>query len=39
MKLVKTVGVGGMWIEKLLRYLRMITSVLKYVKETKKGSF
>jgi hypothetical protein len=38
-KLVKTDGLGGMRIEKLLGYPKMITNTLKYVKETKRFSF
>jgi len=38
-KLVKKVGVGGMWIEKLLGYPRMIRSTLEYVKETRRFPF
>ena len=38
-KLVRKVGVGGMWIEKLLGYPRMIQSTLEYVKETRRFPF
>ena len=33
-KLIKNVGVGGMWIEKLLSYPKFIQFTLDYVKET-----
>jgi len=33
-KLIKNVGVGGMWIEKLLGNLKFIKFTLDYVKET-----
>jgi len=38
-ELTKDVGVGGLWIEKLLGYPRMIGKTLKYVEETKRFPF
>jgi hypothetical protein len=38
-KLVKNVGVDGMWMEKLLGRPRMIGHTLKYVDETGRLSF
>jgi hypothetical protein len=38
-KLTKKVGIGGMWIEKLLGYPEMIQNTLQYVKETKRFQF
>src|SRR5579859_6375661 len=35
-KLMKEVGIGGMWIEKLLGYPEMIQSTMQSVKETKR---
>jgi len=38
-KLIKNVGVGGMWIEKLLGYPKFIKLTLDYVKETGRFVF
>jgi hypothetical protein len=38
-KLVKKVGIGGMWTEKLLSYPEMIKFTMEYVKETKRFQF
>ena len=38
-KLIKNVGVGGMWIEKLLGYSKFIKFTLEYVKETGRFVF
>jgi ribonuclease HI len=38
-KLAKEVGIGGMWIEKLLGYPEMIQSTLEYIKETRRFTF
>ena len=38
-KLTKKVGIGGMWIEKLLGYPEMIQHTLEYVKETRRFKF
>ena len=36
MELLKKVGVGGMWIEKLLGYPNLIRHTLDYVEKTKR---
>ena len=38
-KLTKKVGLGGMWIEKLLGYPEFIKHTLKYVEETRRMPF
>ena len=39
-KLTKEVGIGGLWIERLLRYPEIIqTTILEYVRETRRFKF
>jgi len=38
-KLMKKVGIGGMWVEKLLGYPEMVEHTLEYVRETKRLKF
>jgi len=38
-KLLKKVGVGGMWIEKLLGYPKLVNHTLEYIKDTKRFNF
>ena len=37
--LVKKAGVGGMWVEKLLGYPKLVNHTLEYVKSTKRFNF
>jgi len=37
--LMKEVGIGGMWVEKLLGYSKFVTHTLEYVKSTKRFDF
>jgi len=38
-RLIRKVGIGGMWIEKLLGYPELIEHTLEYVKKTKRFKF
>jgi hypothetical protein len=38
-KLARKVGIGGLWMEKLLGYPEMIQSTLEYVRETRRFRF
>jgi hypothetical protein len=38
-KLIKKVGIEGMWIEKLLGYPKFVNHKLDFVKETKRFVF
>ena len=37
--LMKKIGIGGMWVEKLLGYSQFVTHTLEYVKSTKRFDF
>jgi hypothetical protein len=38
-KLIKNVGIGGMWVEKLLGDTSRIKHRLEYIKDTKRFNF
>jgi hypothetical protein len=38
-ELVKKVGIGGMWIEKLLGYPNLVKHTLEYIKNTIRFEF